>query len=165
MDSYDQNTYSKVRTTMLQASVSQTGGSRKVSEMWFFNYIKIKNYNGKVKKKSKFKKGKNKAYIIRRIYPSPSILYGFWHSSDCYVQQTCPTLSTEAFSSSYICEVGFSVMARTKTKFGNKLQLSNSLRLRTIRIGVDVNAVINSTQKHAPITHVSLWEINRSSFL
>jgi hypothetical protein len=49
----------------------------------------------------------------------------FWLS----VQQTCPTLSIEAlkvllpFSSSYICEVGFSAMVGMKTKFRNKLHI------------------------------------------
>jgi hypothetical protein len=38
-------------------SVSQSGGSRKVFEMWFFNYINIKNSkNGKVKKLNKIRK-------------------------------------------------------------------------------------------------------------
>jgi tRNA A37 threonylcarbamoyltransferase TsaD len=80
----------------------------------------------------------------------------FWLS----VQQTCPTISTEAlklplpFSSSYICEVGFSGM---KTKFRNKLQLSNSLRLKITRIGVDVNAVINSNRKQAHQSHTPIY--------
>jgi hypothetical protein len=53
------------------------------------------------------------------------------------------------FSSSYICEVGFSAMAGMKTKFRKKLHLSNSLRLKVTHIDVDVNAVINSNRKHA----------------
>jgi hypothetical protein len=38
-------------------------------------------------------------------------------------------------------------MVGMKTKFRNKLQVSNSLRLKITRIGVDVNAVINSNRK------------------
>lgn len=76
-------------------------------------------------------------------------LIQFWLS----VQQTFPTLCTEAlkvllpFSSSYICEMGFTAMVGIKNKFHNKLQLSNSLRLKTTNIDVDINAVINSNLK------------------
>jgi hypothetical protein len=75
----------------------------------------------------------------------------FWLS----VQHTCPTLSAEAlkvplpFSSSSICEVGFSAMIGMKTKFRNKLQLSKCLRLKITRIDVDVNAIINSNRKRS----------------
>jgi hypothetical protein len=84
----------------------------------------------------------------------------FWLS----VQQTCPTLSTEAlkvllpFSSLYISEVGFSAMVAMKTKFRNKLQLSNSLRLKIIRIDVDVNGVINSNLNQAHQSHTPHYE-------
>jgi hypothetical protein len=84
----------------------------------------------------------------------------FWLS----VQQTCPTLSTEAlkvllpFSSSYICEVGFSAVVGMKTKFRNKLQLSNSLRLKITRTDVDVNGVINSNRKQAHQSHTPHYE-------
>ncbi|XP_066465575.1 zinc finger BED domain-containing protein 5-like [Tiliqua scincoides] len=79
----------------------------------------------------------------------------FWLS----VQQTFPTLSTEAlkvllpFSSSYTCEVGFSAMVGIKNRFRNKLQLSNSLRLKITNIDVDINAVINSNRKQAHPSH------------
>jgi hypothetical protein len=84
----------------------------------------------------------------------------FWLS----VQQMCPTLSTEAlkvllpFSSSYICEVGVSAMVGMKTKFRNKLQLSNSLRRKITRIDVPVNAVINSNRKQAHQPHTPHYE-------
>jgi hypothetical protein len=84
----------------------------------------------------------------------------FWLS----VQQTCPTLSTEAmkvllpFSSSYICEVGFSAMVGMKTKFRNKLQSWNSLRLKITRIVTDANAVINSNRKQAHQSHTPHYE-------
>jgi hypothetical protein len=45
-----------------------------------------------------------------------------------------------------------------KTKFGKKLQLSNSLRLRITRIDVDVNAVINSKQNQAHQSHTPHYE-------
>jgi hypothetical protein len=79
----------------------------------------------------------------------------FWLS----VQQTWSTLSTEAlkvllpFSSSYICEAGFSAMVGMKTKFRNKLQLLNSLRLEITGTDVDVNAVINSNREQAHQSH------------
>jgi hypothetical protein len=52
-------------------------------------------------------------------------------------------------------------MVGMKTKFRNKLQLSNSLRLKITRVDVDVNAVINSNRKQAHHSHPSLWEIDR----
>jgi hypothetical protein len=53
-------------------------------------------------------------------------------------------------------------MGKWKTKFRNKLQLSNSLRPKTTRTDVDVNAVINSNQKQAHQSqHASLREIDR----
>jgi hypothetical protein len=80
------------------------------------------------------------------------------------VRQTCPTLSAEAlkvllpFSSSYICEVGYSAVVGMKTKFRNKLQLSNSLLLKITRIDVDVSAVINSNRKQAHQSHTPHYE-------
>jgi hypothetical protein len=62
------------------------------------------------------------------------------------------------FSSSYICEVGFSAMVGMKTKFQNKLQLSNSLRLKITRIDVDVNVVIDSNRKQAHQSHTPHYE-------
>jgi hypothetical protein len=40
-------------------------------------------------------------------------------------------------------------MVGMKTKFRNKLRLSNSLRLKITRIDGDVNAVITSNRKQA----------------
>jgi hypothetical protein len=45
-----------------------------------------------------------------------------------------------------------------KTKFRNKLQLSNSLRLKITRIDVDVNAVINSNRKQVHQPHRPHYE-------
>jgi len=79
----------------------------------------------------------------------------FWLSS----QQIFPILSTEAikillpFSSSYMCEVGFSAMVGIKNKHRNKLKLSNSLRLKITKIDVDVIAVINHNTKQAHTSH------------
>ncbi|XP_026821623.1 zinc finger BED domain-containing protein 5-like [Rhopalosiphum maidis] len=79
----------------------------------------------------------------------------FWLSS----QQIFPILSTEAikillpFSSSYMCEVGFSAMVGIKNKHRNKLKLSNSLRLKITKIDVDVIAVINHNRKQAHTSH------------
>jgi hypothetical protein len=50
------------------------------------------------------------------------------------------------------------VMVRVKTKFRNKLQLSNSSRLKLTRIDVDVNAVINSNLKQAHQSHTPHYE-------
>jgi hypothetical protein len=49
-------------------------------------------------------------------------------------------------------------MVGMKTKFWNKLQLSNSLRLKITRIDVDVNAVINSNRKQAHQSHTPHYE-------
>jgi hypothetical protein len=73
----------------------------------------------------------------------------FW----LFVQHTYPALSIEAFrvllpfTSSYICEAGFSAMVGMKAKLRNKLQLSNSLRLKMKHIDVDVSAVTNTNRK------------------
>ncbi|XP_013793863.1 protein FAM200A-like [Limulus polyphemus] len=82
-------------------------------------------------------------------------LIQFWVS----VRKPYPILSTEAlkvllpFSSSYHCEVGFSAMVGIKNKFRNKLQLSNSLRLKLTHIDVDVNAILDSNKKQAHPSH------------
>jgi hypothetical protein len=44
-------------------------------------------------------------------------------------------------------------MVGIKIKFRNRLQLSNSLRLETTSIDVDVNAFINSNRKQAHQSH------------
>ncbi|CAI9733531.1 Hypothetical predicted protein [Octopus vulgaris] len=54
--------------------------------------------------------------------------------------------------SSYICEAGFSAMVGIKSKHQNKLQLSNSLRLKLSRIEPDVNSIIERSKKQ---THPS----------
>lgn len=81
----------------------------------------------------------------------------FWLSS----QQTFPILSAEAiktllpFSSSYICEVGFSAMVGIKNKYRNKLNISNFLRLKLTKIDVDVNAELTITEnKHTFRIHL-----------
>ncbi|KRY26668.1 SCAN domain-containing protein 3 [Trichinella spiralis] len=68
---------------------------------------------------------------------------------------TYPTLSTAAlkvllpFTTSYLCEMGFSAMNGIKTKFRNKLQLSNILRLKIKHVSVDVKEVIRRKRKQA----------------
>jgi hypothetical protein len=49
-------------------------------------------------------------------------------------------------------------MVGMKIKFRNKLQLSNSLRLKITRIDVDVNAVVNSNQKEAHGSYTPHYE-------
>jgi hypothetical protein len=49
-------------------------------------------------------------------------------------------------------------MVGMKTKFRNKLQLSNSLRLNIARIYVDVNSVMNSNRKQAHQSHTPHYE-------
>jgi hypothetical protein len=49
-------------------------------------------------------------------------------------------------------------MVGMKTKFRNKLRLSNPLRLKITRIDVDVNAVINSNRKQAHQSHTPQYE-------
>ncbi|KRY26254.1 Zinc finger BED domain-containing protein 5 [Trichinella spiralis] len=50
------------------------------------------------------------------------------------------------FTTSYMCEIGFSAMIGIKTKFRNKLQLSNILRLKLTHVSVDVEEVISQTE-------------------
>ncbi|KRY26678.1 SCAN domain-containing protein 3 [Trichinella spiralis] len=72
---------------------------------------------------------------------------------------TYPTLSTAAlkvllpFTTSYLCEMGFSAMNGIKTKFRNKLQLSNILRLKIKHVSVDVKEVIRRKRKQAHFSH------------
>jgi hypothetical protein len=49
-------------------------------------------------------------------------------------------------------------MVGMKTKFRNKLQLLNSLRLKITRIEVDVNAVINSNRKQVQQSNTPHYE-------
>ncbi|XP_029650700.1 zinc finger BED domain-containing protein 5-like [Octopus sinensis] len=82
-------------------------------------------------------------------------LVQFWAS----LQTSYPIVSTEAlkvlllFTSSYICEAGFSAMVGIKSKYRNKLQLSNSLRLKLSRIEPDVNSIIERSKKQAHPSH------------
>ncbi|XP_003366520.1 putative zinc finger protein [Trichinella spiralis] len=82
-------------------------------------------------------------------------LIQFWLS----VENTYPTLSTAAlkvllpFSTSYMCEIGFSAMIGMKTKLRNKLQISNNLRLKLTHISVDVEEVI-SQNRNKPIVRI-----------
>jgi hypothetical protein len=56
-------------------------------------------------------------------------------------------------------------MVRIKTKFRNKLQLSNSLPLKITRIDVDINAVINSNRKQEHQSHMPHYEKHRVFFV
>lgn len=84
-------------------------------------------------------------------------LLQFWLS----VQNTYPTLHTAAvkvllpFTTSYLCEVAFSSMTAIKNKYRNKLQLSNSLRLKITNIKVDVQDVIAKNRKQAHSSYTS----------
>jgi hypothetical protein len=49
-------------------------------------------------------------------------------------------------------------MVGMKGKFRNKLQLSNSLRLKITRIDVEVNAVINNNRKQAHQSYTPRYE-------
>ena len=74
----------------------------------------------------------------------------FWLS----LQPLYPLISAEAlkalmpFSSSYKCESGFSTMVGIKSKFRNKLQLSNSLRLKLSNIDINVKFIMENKQAH-----------------
>jgi hypothetical protein len=55
-------------------------------------------------------------------------------------------------------------MVGMKTKFRNKVQLSNSLRLKITRIDVDAIVVINSNRKQAHQSHTSHYEKEIETF-
>jgi hypothetical protein len=55
-------------------------------------------------------------------------------------------------------------MVGMKSKLRNKLQLSNSLRMKITRIDVDVNAVINSNRNNRT-NHTRPITRNRCNFL
>ena len=83
-------------------------------------------------------------------------LVQFWVS----LQTSYPLISKKslkvlfAFSSSYKCEAGFSGMVGIKSKFGNKLQLSNSLRLKLSQIEINIKSTIERTKKQAHPSHL-----------
>ena len=68
----------------------------------------------------------------------------FWQS----VRHRYPTIAGEAlkvlipFTSSYLCELGFSAMIALETKYRNRLELSQSLRLKLTGIDIDVSTVV-----------------------
>uniref|UniRef100_A0A8C4S176 HAT C-terminal dimerisation domain-containing protein n=1 Tax=Erpetoichthys calabaricus TaxID=27687 RepID=A0A8C4S176_ERPCA len=82
-------------------------------------------------------------------------LMKFWHS----VAGNYPCLFDEAikvllpFSTSYLCEAGFSAMISIKTKYRNKLDVSNSLRLKVTKIEVDAKAVMIKNRKQIHPSH------------
>ena len=82
-------------------------------------------------------------------------LVQFWVS----LQTSYPLISTKslkvliAFSLSCKCEAGFSAIIGIKSKFQNRLQLSNSLRLRLSQIEININSIIESSKKHAHPSH------------
>ena len=82
-------------------------------------------------------------------------LVQFWVS----LQTSYPLISPEslkvliAFSSSYKCKAGFSEMVSIKSKFQNKLQLSNSLRLKLSQIEINIKSIIESCKKQAHPSH------------
>lgn len=79
----------------------------------------------------------------------------FWIS----VQQTYPHLFEEAvklllpFTTSYLCETGFSEMVAIKNKYRSKLRLSPSLRLKLTKIDVDVSHIIETNRKQSHPSH------------
>ena len=82
-------------------------------------------------------------------------LIEFWVS----LRTPYPIISTEAlrvllpFVTSYNCEAGFSAMVGIKNKYRNKLQLSNSLRLKLSDIEVDLKSIIERYKKQAHPSH------------
>lgn len=82
-------------------------------------------------------------------------LIPFWLS----LAETYPNIFDEAikvllpFTTSYLCEVGFSAMANIKTKYRNKLGVSNSLRLKVTKIEVDTKAVMEINRKQMHLSH------------
>ncbi|KAK4882713.1 hypothetical protein RN001_006032 [Aquatica leii] len=79
----------------------------------------------------------------------------FWLS----VAGNYPCLLDEAmkvllpFTTSYLCEAGFSNMVNIKTKYRNKLDLSNSLRLKVTKVEVDVKTVMAKHRKQFNPSH------------
>ena len=82
-------------------------------------------------------------------------LVQFWVS----LQTSYPLISTEslkvliAFSSLYKCEAGFSAMVGIKSKFRNKLQLSDFLRLKLSHIEINIQSITESSNKQGHPFH------------
>ena len=50
-------------------------------------------------------------------------------------------------------------MVGTKTKYGNQLQLSNSLRLKLFKQDVDIDAILNKNRKQTHSSHTpKYWD-------
>ncbi|KRY32768.1 Zinc finger BED domain-containing protein 5 [Trichinella spiralis] len=58
-----------------------------------------------------------------------------------------------SFTTSNMCKIGFSAMIGIKTKLRNKLQLSNTLRLKLTHISVDIEEDISQNRKQAHCSH------------
>lgn len=79
----------------------------------------------------------------------------FWLS----VAGNYPCLFDEAmkvllpFTTSYLCETEFSDMVNIKTKYRNKLDISNSLRLKITKVEVDAKTVMKENRKQIHPSH------------
>ena len=75
------------------------------------------------------------------------------------LQTPYPLISTEAskvhmpFLSSYKCEAEFSAIVEIRSKFRNRLQLPNSLRLKLPHIEINVKSIMQSSKKQAHPFH------------
>ncbi|XP_028673527.1 protein FAM200A-like [Erpetoichthys calabaricus] len=77
-------------------------------------------------------------------------LLSFW----MYAYAEYPELASRAisallpFSSTYLCETGFSAMTAIKTKYRNRLDAHNDLRLSLLMIQPRTDKLVNSMQSH-----------------
>lgn len=70
-----------------------------------------------------------------------------------------------SFTISHMYQGEFSTMIGIETKFRNKLQLPNFLRLKMTRVDVDVKAAINGNRKQAYSLHTHQYAFGRNRFI
>lgn len=100
-------------------------------------------------------KGKRIISIYRNYYNHGVYYTSFYWSSDpgFRVDEKADMKVLLLFITSYLCEVGFSALINIKTKYRNRLDISNSLRLKVTKIDVDAKAVMEKNRKQLHPSH------------
>jgi len=86
---------------------------------------------------------------LRRIFKESS-LFSFWLS----LRQDYPEISEAVirplilFSTTYLCEKGFSTYVYTKNKYRNRLNIESDLRIQLSNIDTKIQDLVSKKQRH-----------------